>query len=109
MSVEKFIQKAPFEGAIGQWVLREECTQTKSFGIFECRKCNKAWPSAHAFKDLKQKCKNCMKYRLPEYMWENEDDRRYRDNDRDVIDVTKPHRHDLCQACQRGICKDGGY
>ena len=97
----------PYEGCQGRWVSRNEFTAAnKTFGYFKCSSCNKTWMSAHSKKQFKQACKSCNTYVLPAYLWVN-DNTNYR-KDKALVDTKKPHRSDLCQACQKGRCDQAG-
>jgi hypothetical protein len=91
----------------GHWVERKGFKGKKSFGYFSCYVCagknQSSWLSAHAFKTFRQGCKRCKTYVLPIYMWVNAEN-----TPRNTIvqdDELKPHKSELCEACQLGICK----
>ena len=95
----------PFPGARGEWVLREEFPYEKSFGKFECLRCDNRWSSAHAWKEYEQGCQRCETETLPSWMWLNDSDQSdssERDSD---SDDDGPHDWARCAACRAGICR----
>ena len=95
----------PFDGAEGEWVERERCPKMKSFGMFQCPRCDNRWKSAHAFKQkFRQGCKRCEYKSQPCCMWWNPlGDTRERDDTRD----RGPHDGRRCEACKAGCCSGG--
>lgn len=93
----------PFEDARGEWVNPRNCTSRKSFGRFECFRCNNNWQSAHVHKARpnKQQCKRCDRWVPPALLWENYGPRT-QSSARASDD--KPHLRDRCQACKAGKC-----
>jgi len=87
----------------GRWQYREEFNGFKSFGYFTCSNCEKSWFSAHAFKEYKQGCKNCNRYYLPDYLWENEKNENI---DPKNEKLQGPHDTERCEACDQGVCID---
>lgn len=93
----------PFDGAEGEWVERERCSKKKSFGMFQCPRCDNRWKSAHAFKEkFRQGCKRCEYKSQPCCMWLNYDDKRKGDDRRD----RGPHDGRRCEACKAGWCME---
>ena len=86
----------------GQWVKRAEFKGYESFGYFCCHECSgKNWVSAHAFKNVRQGCKQCYGYTLARYLWvDNEDDRDGREVARPGL--KKRHIKGLCENCLNG-------
>lgn len=89
----------------GVWVLLEDFPGKKSFGFFQCLECKSSWYSAHAYREYRQQCKRCAEMREPTFLWKN--DAHSADTSTSTSSTspeTKPHRHDLCEACQRAAC-----
>ncbi|OMJ95836.1 hypothetical protein SteCoe_739 [Stentor coeruleus] len=67
---------------------------TKMFGYYHCKDCNRHWQSANSWKDYGQKCQSCgkiiMAYHREEFL----------KNEENKIDLKKPHPKHLCQKCQ---------
>ncbi len=97
----------PIPGTSGKWVLMEDFSGRKSFGIFFCITCDKYWFTAHATKGFKQSCKSCEQKSYPFFMWQN--DRASRDmRDEARSDRLKgPHDQERCDACKAGGCVRG--
>ena len=55
----------------GAWVLFEDFTGRKSFGMFQCT-CRREWSSAHAFREFRLGCQRCEAMTWPWAMWKNE-------------------------------------
>ena len=90
----------PIDGLSGKWIQAKQAS-TKSFGHFECNNCKAYWASAHAFAHYKQGCKQCGVYVKACCMWLNYASRK--GTGASMCDEDKPHRADLCEACQRGL------
>ena len=91
---------APFPGADGYWIIRDNFDREKSFGYFECNKCkNMHWKSAHAYRDFKQGCRSCDTETLPGYMWDNMPIFKKK-----PTKLIGPHDSDRCEACREGVC-----
>lgn len=60
--------------------------------------------SAHSKKTYKQGCKDCNRYFLPSYLWQNSNKRDKQDK-KELNDNHKPHLSSLCEACKKGVCK----
>ena len=93
----------PYPDACGEWVIPRRCNAQKSFGRFECFRCNQQWQSAHTHRARpnKQQCKRCDHWVPPALMWNNCGQRTItsvRGND------DKPHLRDRCEACRAGTC-----
>jgi 3-methyladenine DNA glycosylase Tag len=88
----------------GEWVLTEEFTGRKSFGWFECTKCVKCWPSAHAFPMYAQGCQRCNTEQVPKFMWENHARRDDDDDSSGGLELDGPHDQARCEACRHGDC-----
>jgi len=89
----------------GQWVKRADFKgRENSFGYFCCYECSgKNWVSAHAFKNMRQGCKQCYGYTLARYLWVNNN------QGRELAVRAEPKRNkpghieELCEKCQRGV------
>lgn len=83
----------------GYWAYLCDFKGVKSFGYFKCESCDNHWISAHSFTKFKQGCSSCDSYWLPKLLWVN--DRNTKKSTKQAeLDTTKPHRTDLCEACQ---------
>jgi hypothetical protein len=91
-------QGIPFTDAQGYWVLRQNFTNRKGFGMFQCSECFRYWSSAHAYKDkFRQKCQRCEIAVQPYIMWEFTEEPEPHDND-----DASPHDALRCEACLAG-------
>jgi hypothetical protein len=87
----------------GQWVKRAEFRGHKSFGYFCCHECSgKNWVSAHAFKNMRQGCKQCYGYTLARYLWVNNDQGKGLAIRAEPKLNKREHIEELCEKCQRG-------
>jgi len=94
----------------GHWVKRADFKgRENSFGYFCCYECSgKNWVSAHAFKNMRQGCKQCYGYTLARYLWVNNNQGMglavRAEPKRNKPKRNKPgHIEELCEKCQRGV------
>jgi len=60
--------------------------------------------SSRVKKKYKQGCKNCDSYYWARFLWLNSKKPRENPEGKSVIDQSKEHIYDLCEACQNDDC-----